>query len=104
MAGRHELSDAEWALLAPLMPADPHKGKKWADHRKVINGILFRARTGDLPERYSPWETVAGRHSRWSIDGTWQRIADRLRIDAATGEELIVGIDSTTMRARQHAA
>jgi transposase len=90
------------------MPADPRKGKKWADHRRIVNGILFRARTGipwrDLPERYGPWETVAGRHRRWSLDGTWQRIADRLRIDADSGEELIVGIDSTTVRAHQHAA
>ncbi len=45
----------------------PEAGK-WADHRKVINTILFRARTGipwrDLPERYGPWETAAGRHRR----------------------------------------
>jgi hypothetical protein len=39
--GHHELTDAEWALLAPLMPADAPKGKKWADHRKVINAILL---------------------------------------------------------------
>src|SRR5699024_1049106 len=70
--GRHELSDAEWALLAPLLPTDAPKGKKWADHRKIINAILFRSRTGipwrDLPERYGPWETAAGRHRRWSLD------------------------------------
>lgn len=106
--GRHELSDAEWALLAPLLPTNPRKGKKWADHRKIINAILFRSRTGipwrDLPERYGPWETAAGRHRRWSLDGTWQRIADRLRIDASSGEELIASIDSTSVRAHQHAA
>lgn len=59
---------------------------------------MFRTRTGipwrDLPERYGPRETSAGSHRRWCIDGTWQRIADRLRIDAASGEELIAGIDS----------
>ncbi|WP_394356414.1 IS5 family transposase [Spiractinospora alimapuensis] len=108
MVRRHELTDEEWALLAPLMPAHPHKGKRWADHRKVINAILFRTRTGipwrDLPERYGPWETAAGRHRRWSLDGTWDRIAERLRIDAATGEALEVGIDSTTVRAHHHAA
>lgn len=108
MPGRHELTDAEGALLAPLMPADPHKGKKWADHRRVINAICLRTRTGipwrDLPERYGPWETAAGRHRRWCLDGTWQRIADRLRIDAASGEELIASVDSTMVRAHQHAA
>jgi len=39
--GRHELTDAEWALLAPFMPAEAPKGKKWADHRKIINAILL---------------------------------------------------------------
>lgn len=38
-------------------------GGQWADHRKVVNGVLFRARTGvpwpDLPERYGPWQTVS---------------------------------------------
>ncbi|OKI19172.1 transposase [Nocardiopsis sp. TSRI0078] len=90
------------------MPPNPRKGRKWADHRRIVNGILFRAPADipwrDLPECCGPWEAVAGRHRRWCIDGTWQRIADRLRIDAATGEELIVGIDSTTVRSHQHAA
>lgn len=108
MTGRHELSDTEWALLAPLMPDHPRRGKRWAEHRKIINAILFRTRTGipwrDLPERYGPWETAAGRHRRWCLDGTWQRIADRLRIDAGTGHELVVGVDSTTVRAHHHAA
>ncbi|WP_046472558.1 IS5 family transposase, partial [Allosalinactinospora lopnorensis] len=108
MVGRHELTDAEWALLAPLMPADPPKGGRWADHRRVINAILFRIRTGipwrDLPERYGPWETAAGRHRRWSTDGTWHRIAERLRIDTHTGQELEAGIDSSSIRAHHHAA
>ncbi|ASU86035.1 transposase [Nocardiopsis gilva YIM 90087] len=90
------------------MPDNPPKGGQWADHRRVINAVLFRTRTGipwrDLPERYGPWETAAGRHRRWCLDGTWQRIADRLRIDAATGEDLVVGIDSTSVRAHSHAA
>lgn len=89
---------------APFLPTDPPKGKKWADHRKVSNAIPFRARTGifwrDLPERHGPWEAAAGRHRRRSLDGTWQRGTDRLRIDAATGEELI----ASTVRGHQHAA
>ncbi|MBB4931296.1 transposase [Lipingzhangella halophila] len=75
MSGRFELTDAEWALLAPLMPDNPPKGGQWAEHRRIINAILYRIRTGipwrDLPERYGPWETAAGRHRRWSNDGTW---------------------------------
>lgn len=110
MVRRHELTDAEWALLAPLLPGHPRQGHRWADHRTVINGILWRVRTGapwrDLPERYGNWKTVYGRHRRWSADGTWARIADALRIDADTGEptEFIASVDSSSVRVHQHAA
>lgn len=110
MAGRHELSDAEWALLEPLLPGNARQGARWADHRTVISGILFRVRTGvtwrDLPERFGNWKTVYGRHRRWSADGTWQMIADALRIDAVTGQsrEFAVAVDATVVRAHQHAA
>ena len=44
----------------------------------VINGILFRTRTGcpwrDLPGEYGNWKTAYNRHRRWSLDGTWQEI------------------------------
>jgi transposase len=110
MIRRHELTDAEWALLEPLMPKQPRQGHRWADHRTVINGILWRTRTGtpwrDLPPRYGNWKTVYGRHRRWSADGTWARIADALRIDADTGEatELTASVDSSSARVHQHAA
>jgi transposase len=63
MNRRFELTDQEWERLAPLLPAmTPKRGGRWRDHRQVLNGILFRTRTGvpwrDLPERYGPWETV----------------------------------------------
>ena len=110
MIRRHELTDAEWALLEPLMPQQPRQGHRWADHRTVINGILWRTRTGtpwrDLPQRYGNWKTVYGRHRRWSADGTWAGIADALRIDADTGEakELTASVDSSSTRVHQHAA
>jgi transposase len=110
MIRRHELTDAEWALLEPLMPGQPRQGHRWADHRTVINGILWRTRTGtpwrDLPQRYGNWKTVYGRHRRWSADGTWASIADALRIHADTGEatELTASVDSSSARAHQHAA
>ena len=66
------------------------------------NAILFRARTGipwrDPTERYGPWETATGRQRRWSLDGTWQRITDRLRIDADTADELLASVGSTSAR------
>lgn len=111
MNRRFELTDAEWDRLQPLLPAmTPQRGGRWRDHRQVLNGILFRIRTGvpwrDLPERYGPWETVYKRFARWSRDGTWQRIRTQLHIDAdAVGElDWDAQIDSTIVRAHQHAA
>ena len=76
----------------------------------VINGILFRTRTGcpwrDLPGEYGNWKTVYNRHRRWSLDGTWDKILGRLRAgcDRAEGEDWTVSADSTVVRAHQHAA
>src|SRR5215211_5251356 len=64
----------------------PQRGGRWRDHRQVLNGILFRVRSGvpwrDLPERYGPWETVYKRLARWQTDGTWARIEAALRTQA----------------------
>ncbi len=110
MTGRFELTDAEWQILQPLLPPDPPRGGRWHDHRTIISGILFRERTGvpwrDLPERFGNWKTVYGRKRRWAIDGTWARIAEALRTDADTdeGPDWTAGVDSSVVRAHQHAA
>ena len=107
---RHDLSDAEWARLEPLLPAHPRQGRRWADHRTVINGVFFRVRTGlpwrDLPGVYGNWKTVYNRHRRWSGDGTWEGILAALQsgCDVAEGRDWSVAIDSTVVRAHQHAA
>jgi transposase len=86
------------------------RGGRWRDHRQVLNGILFRVRSGvpwrDLPERYGPWETVYKRFARWPTDGTWARIEAALRTQADGAGELDwhAQIDSTVVRAHQHAA
>jgi transposase len=85
-------------------------GRALARHRQVLNGILFRVRTGvpwrDLPERYGPWETVYKRFARWQTDGTWARIQASLHTQADAAGELDwnAQIDSTVVRAHQHAA
>ena len=80
---RHDLTDAEWVRLEPLLPAHPRQGHRWHDHRLAIDGVFFRTRTGcpwrDLPERFGVWKTVYNRHRRWSGDGTWEMILGRLR-------------------------
>jgi transposase len=108
---RHDLSDEEWQQLEPLLPSTvPQRGGRWADHRVVINGVFFRTRSGtawrDLPPVYGNWKTVYNRHRRWSLDGTWENILDRLRAgcDEAEGTDWTVSVDSTVARAHQHAA
>jgi transposase len=110
LLNRHDLTDEEWMRLAPLMPAHPRQGHRWNDHRTVINGILFRTRTGcpwrDLPAGFGNWNTVYGRHRRWSLDGTWEKVLDALRAgcDEADGRDWAVSADSAVVRAHQHAA
>jgi transposase len=88
----------------------PRRGGRWRDHRQVLNGILFRTRTGvpwrDLPARYGPWETVYERFARWQTDGTWARIQAALHTQADAAGELDwdAQVDSSVVRAHQHAA
>ncbi|MFE4956143.1 IS5 family transposase [Streptomyces sp. NPDC056653] len=108
--GRGDLTNAEWDRLESFLPPGGARGGRWSDHRRVINGVLYRVRTGvqwrDLPERFGPWETVYKRHRRWSVDGTWKMLLSRIQgaEDAAGGIDWDVSVDSTAVRAHQHAA
>ncbi|MFS0695437.1 IS5 family transposase [Streptomyces nitrosporeus] len=110
MAGRGELSNEVWARVAPLLPGVDGRGRPWRDHRQVINGVLWRLRTGapwrDLPERYGPWQTAYERFTRWERDGTWARLLVQVQVydDAVGAVEWTVSVDSTISRAHQHAA
>lgn len=110
VTGRGDLTEAEWRRLEPLLPTGNNRCGRWRDHRQVVNGILHRVRTGvqwrDLPERYGPWKTVYERHRRWSADGTWERLLQQVQaqVDAAGGIDWDVSVDSTSIRAHQHAA
>ncbi len=107
---RHDLTGAEWALLEPVLPGQPRQGRRWNDHRVVIDGIFHRTRAGcpwrDLPERFGNWKTVYNRHRRWSGDGTWEKILDALRAgcDQEQGRAWTVAADAADVRAHQHAA
>ncbi len=84
------LTDEQWALVRPLLP--PQKGgigRPPLDHRRVLGGILWVARTGsswrEMPEEFGKWESAYRRHELWIEQGLWQRI---LR---ALGEEELPG-------------
>lgn len=109
--GRGDLTNQEWARLKPYLPKSGQRGGRWVSHRRIINGILFRLRTGvpwrDLPARFGPWKTVYERHRRWSADGTWDRIFAAVLADADAEGRIdwsMVSVDSTSCRAHQHAA
>jgi transposase len=110
MEGRGDLTDTEWERLKPLLPVSNNRCGRWRDHRQVINGILFRTRTSvpwrDLPERFGPWKTVYERHRLWSADGTWDYLLRQVQAMAdAEGEiDWDISVDSTAVRAHQHAA
>src|SRR3712207_6831295 len=110
MVGRHELTDAAWARIEPLLPATGGRGGRWRDHRQVINAILWQAKTGvpwrDLPERYGPWKTAHERLRKWTADGTWERILAEVIVkdDAVGVVDWTFSVDSSSVRAHQHAA
>lgn len=111
VAARADLTDAQWAVLEPLLPKGNKPGRppKWTK-RQLIDGIRWRVRVGapwrDVPARYGTWQTVYGQYRRWQRDGTWTRIwtALQARADAAGLITWDVSVDSTIARAHQHAA
>lgn len=109
---RGDLTDAQWERISPLLPTNGGRGGRWKSHRKVINGIRWRARTGspwrDLPRRrFGPWQTVYDRFNRWSKDGTWEKVLASLQAeDEADGkhDDILWCADGSVVRAHVSAA
>ena len=110
MVRRHELTDEQWRVIEPLLPVSRVGGRPRVDDRLVINGMLYKCKTGiawrDLPDRYGPWKTVYNRFWRWSRSGTLSVLVARVRVIAEAIDELDreVSVDSSIVRAHQHAA
>jgi transposase len=104
---RFDLSEAEWAIIEPLLPgADGRRfGRPRLDDRRVLNAIFFVLRSGtpwrDLPERYGPPTTAYNRFNRWAKRGIWLAIFEALSSRSPSSLALI---DSSIIRAHQHAA
>jgi len=103
---RHEISQSGWERIEHLLPGRPgDAGITAADNRLFINAVYWIAKTGapwrDLPSRFGLWNSVFQRFNRWSKKGVWRRVAEALTDDVDL-EWLM--IDSTVVRAHQHAA
>ena len=79
-----DLSDAEFACLAPHLPPPKPRGRPWRHpQREILDAIYYVVRTGCqwrcLPHEYPPWPTVYCWFRRWRLDGTWERLNGALR-------------------------
>ena len=101
----YTISDERWERLAPLLPGKPSDpGRTARDNRLFLDAVLWIARTGApwpaLPERFGKHNSVFQRFNRWAKRDVWERLFDALQEPDA--EWLL--LDSTTVRAHQHAA
>jgi transposase len=106
---RGDLSEAEWRGLKGLLPIEPTnrgRGRRPEGNRSIVNGILWRLRTGapwrDVPGGYGKWNSIYRRFRRWSDAVVWEAVSVTLaEIMADSGH---YSIDSTTVRAHVSAA
>ena len=105
---RHLMSDEEWSLFEQFILANrAPNGRKPINHRLVLDGIFWIARTGspwrDLPEEFGKWSSVYRQFRRWTLAGLWEDILEALNQSGAVPDALQM-IDSTVIRAHHQAA
>ncbi|MFJ5221106.1 transposase [Streptomyces sp. NPDC088354] len=103
------MSDAEGEFVRPLLPRAA-SGRKRPDNRMVLNGIVWKFRTGsawrDVTERYGSWTTLHTRFRRWAADGTFNRTRQAAQAKADAAGAVAGWCQSTppSCGPRQHAA
>ena len=101
------LSDAQWAVLEPLVEACRPQGKTPPqDLRRTLAAILWRPENGAkwraVPAELGPWWRAAQVFIRWARAGVWERL---LSLVQERGVQLgMVFLDGTSVRAHQKAA
>ena len=100
------MRDDQWESIRDLLPGrEDTVGVTAKDNRLFVEAVLYRYRAGipwrDLPERFGDWKNIHRRHSRWSEKGVWERVFEALCKDPDNEYAMI---DSTIVRAHQHAA
>lgn len=95
-------------MVEPLLPVSGVKGRPRVDDRRVVNGMLYKARTGVAggicPSGMGRGKTVYTRFWRWSRDDTLARLVGTVRVVAEVVAEMDreVSVDSTIVRMHQH--
>lgn len=102
------MSDAEWAFFEPfVVERGSRRGRRPRDHRRLLDGVFWIARTGtasrDLHNHFGPWNSVYRQFRRWTLAGVWDVMLEALN-EAGEGHDSLQMIDSTIIRAHQHAA
>ncbi len=107
MPKRHELSLEQFSSIQALLPGGPGKVGPNVDNHKFLNGVFYYLKTGipwrDLPAKYGHWKSVHRRFSRWCKKGVFQAIFKQL-VETYGSEFGDVQLDSSTVKAHQHAA
>ncbi len=103
MGERIGLSDEEWSLIGPLLPAERGRGCRPAgNNRPFFEGMMWIARTGaqwrHLPEEYGKWNSVFRRYRRWATTGVFDAMLETLA-GAVERDGRADMIDSTVVRA-----
>ena len=102
------MSEAEWCCLEPFVVArGAGSGRPAKDHRLVLDGIFWIARTGtpwrDMPDYFGKWSSVYRQFRRRTLSGLWELVLDAFN-DSGGGNPSLQMIDSTIIRAHHCAA
>lgn len=105
---RGDLTDQEWAIVEPFLPAERGRGCGPAhDNRRFLNGMLHVLRVGcpwrDMHERYGKWNSAYVRFRRWAEQGIWDALLETM-VDLGLTDDWQHMIDPTTVRGHSQAA
>jgi len=106
MVKRYGLRDDQWERIKDILPGrEGHVGGTAKDNRLFVEAVIWKFRSGapwrDLPDRFGGWKNTHRRFSRWSENGVWENLFNRLSADADNEYAML---DSTIVQAHQHSA
>ena len=106
-----DLTDEQWALLEPMLPAAKRTGRPRTPLRIILNACMYISRSGCqwrlLPKNFPPWKTVHHIFRRWCFDNTWSFLNDQLRTlvratEGKVSQPTACALDSQTVRSAGH--